>query len=227
MAWNEAGRGRPVKIYIALQLLLTAAIQAAIALTPIAVYGKLMTLPALFTSLAAAWSLRRKPARAPREKYFAIALLLLLPADLCLCFLQSFGGNAGARTAGFLFFFMLQTFLALSMGISRREGILRVIVLLLFEAVCIPLRRTALADCIGMANLSTLLMNTVFAWARRRRERTRPRLLFAAGISLFCACDYGILLRSLTGITALTYPVWLVYVPGISLLLLARLDGRK
>lgn len=150
------------------------------------------------------------------ENLVILALVLNLFADLFLSLLDT----DETMLPGFAFFCTLEAVYAWYLKSSRSSIITRVV---LFSVGCVLSYYAgllSLVNAFGILNLSIVLINVVDAW---KSKNMNPGLMFKLGITLFCAGDYCILLRTVTeGFThdIFAFLVWVTYIPTQMLIVL-------
>ena len=150
-----------------------------------------------------------------RENFIALALLITCAAD----FFLTLNGGGTMFTPGVTLFCIVETVYMIYLNPDKINLLFRAVLLILLTLIAWRLGLLTIGIFLGILNISLLAANMTAAWGIYRREKDKPSLLFAIGMTLFLICDINVGLEVIfpegTAIyTAAYFTVWTVYIPA-------------
>lgn len=157
------------------------------------------------------------------DNFIALGLFMTCMADYFVTLIL-------VKTPGFVLFCVVELIYAIYLKPSVKNVILRI---LIYVLALILIGRAGImnfSNAVGLFNVTLVMVNVVCAWIKYYKTRHRYDLIFACGIAFFFACDFSILLRSLSTGTLqeiVAFLVWIFYVPSQVLIVLSYAIMQK
>lgn len=156
----------------------------------------------------------------PRDRHAELlfaAMMALAAADFFLCFVVGFTGpKAYTNFLGGSGFIVVEVFLALYLGMTRKNNIARAVVLILLLSVFVMAGELTVDRFPIMFSYAFLTVNTAVAWMQYGKRKDKLSRMMALAMTGFFICDYGIMLRTFIPEgsvlrTAVYMLVWIAY----------------
>lgn len=169
--------------------------------------------------------------RDSRAEMLFAAMMALIVSDTFLCLLAGIiGANRYTDFFGSLGFIVVDVFMALYLGMTRRNNIARAVLCAVLFAALILAEELTFPHIPIPFSYSVLTINMIVAWRLYKKSHVNDELLMAFAMTAFVVCDYGIIVRTLLPVDTLAHTivyllVWVCYTAME--LLIVLLYGRK